>query len=75
MLLVEAGRTLVTLELALRVKVQVLDVLLLIEKTLPALPALVGFDTVNTDHVGSQLKGEQGTNVTGWLPARFFSIK
>ena len=47
-----------------------LDVLLLVQETFPALSTLVGFDTVNTDHVGSQLRGEQGTNVTDWLTAR-----
>ena len=52
-----------------------LDVLLLVEETFPTLSTLVGFDTVNTDHVGSQLRGEQGTNVTDWLSAqRVFDI-
>ena len=64
MLLVEAGRTLVTLELPLRMKVEVLDVLLFVEEAFPALPTLVGFDAVNTDHVGSELRGLPGTNIT-----------
>ena len=32
------------------------DVFLFVEEALPALTALVGLDTVDTDHVGSQLK-------------------
>ena len=64
-LLVEAGGTLVALELPLGMKVEVLHVLFLVEEAFPALPALVGFDTVNTDHVGSELIG--GTGITDKL--------
>jgi len=63
-LFVEAGRTLVALKLSLRVEVEMLDVLFLIEEAFPALAALVGFDTVNTDHVGSQLTAVAKSGIT-----------
>jgi len=63
-LLVEAGGTLVALELPLGMKVEVLHVLFFVEEAFPALPALVGFDTVNTDHVGSELATVAESGVT-----------
>lgn len=64
MLFIEAGRALIALELPLGMQIQMLHVLLLVQETLPTLPTLVGFDTVNTDHMGSELAAVAERGVT-----------
>lgn len=63
-LFVEAGRAFVALELSLGMQVEVLNVLFLIQEAFSTLTALVGFDTVNTDHMGSELAAVAERGVT-----------
>ena len=63
-LFVEAGRAFVALELSLGMQIEVLNVLFLIQEAFSTLTALVGFDTVNTDHMGSELREEVGAHIT-----------